>query len=632
MDRGAPHDQPDTHPDVLTEDPAVQDLHRLGHALRRRSTEVVEEIVRLTQAKGTDVDGVIRSSLEGVGNSATEAVAMWMAGGDPWAGSGTATQAWDTFGTLAAHKAAPLDEVTKRCLRWRDVVGVVLRDSATTMEIPADVLATALAMTQKTLDVTLVRMCAAFEREREHTGEELERRQQELAFMATHDQLTGLPNKTLILDRAEQMFSRARRRQTPVAALLIDIDNFTNIKDTLGDTAGDELVRAVAARLEGVVRDADALGRVGPDDFVVLAEGLSLAAGPELIAERLHEALRAPFPLAGEGESELTLTASIGIATGERSCAADLLRDADIAMHSARCEGSSCYVTFESGMQDVMQARLALEMDLRGALQRQEFFLVYQPTFDLRRMIPTGVETLLRWRRPGHGVVAPNDFIPLLEETGLIVQVGNWVLQQACMQTAIWRGQGYAINVAVNVSGRQLDGDQFVHDVKGALALSGLPASALTLEITETTLMRNAEDTAKRLHTLKNLGVRIAIDDFGTGYSSLAHLQRFPVNSLKIDRSFVSNLADNREGQTLINTLVQLGQALSIETLAEGIEREHELALLQAQKCDSGQGFLFAKPLEASDTASFLANWPRDGTAVMNRNSLLADSALALLL
>jgi EAL domain-containing protein (putative c-di-GMP-specific phosphodiesterase class I) len=272
---------------------------------------------------------------------------------------------------------------------------------------------------------------------------------------------------------------------------------------------------------------------------------------------------------------------------------------------------------------------MALEMDLRGALQREEFFLVYQPTFDLREMKPTGVETLLRWRRPGHGIVAPNDFVPLLEETGLICQVGSWVLHEACMQIAAWQRAGHRVNVAVNVSGRQLDSDELVDDVKYALARSGLKARSLTLEITETTLMRNTEETAKRLHILKDLGVRIAIDDFGTGYSSLAHLQRFPVDALKIDRSFVSHLADNNEGETLIHTLVQLGKALSIETLAEGIEREHELSLLQAQQCDSGQGYLFARPLDAGATAQFLERWPSEGAAVMAKNTLLAEEALA---
>jgi EAL domain-containing protein (putative c-di-GMP-specific phosphodiesterase class I) len=261
---------------------------------------------------------------------------------------------------------------------------------------------------------------------------------------------------------------------------------------------------------------------------------------------------------------------------------------------------------FETDMQDRMQARMELEMDLREALEREQFFLVYQPTLDLANMRPNGVEALIRWRHPARGVVPPDEFIPLAEETGLITEIGRWVLRRACAQGALWRAAGHEIAIAVNVSGRQLDSDQVLCDVADALSASGLDPSALTIEITETTLMRNVEETARRLAALKELGVRIAIDDFGTGYSSLAHLQRFPVDALKIDRSFISGLENNEEGESLIRTLVQLGKTLSIETFAEGIERQRELSLLRDEQCDSGQGFLFAKPLEVDGVEGFL--------------------------
>jgi EAL domain-containing protein (putative c-di-GMP-specific phosphodiesterase class I) len=222
-------------------------------------------------------------------------------------------------------------------------------------------------------------------------------------------------------------------------------------------------------------------------------------------------------------------------------------------------------------MQDAMQNRMELEMDLRDALANEQFFLVYQPTFDLQNMSPTGVEALLRWNRPGRGVVQPDEFVPLLEETGLITEIGKWVMSEACRQGAAWREAGYPIGMSVNVSARQLDTDEFVADVRGALSASGLDPAVLTIEITETTIMRDAEETARRLTAVKELGVRIAIDDFGTGYSSLSHLQNFPVDALKIDRSFISRLTQSPEVETLIRTLVQLGKALSIETLAEGI-------------------------------------------------------------
>jgi diguanylate cyclase (GGDEF)-like protein len=427
------------------------------------------------------------------------------------------------------------------------------------------------------------------------------RADQKLAFAATHDSLTGLANRTLILDRTEQMLVRARRNHTPVAALFIDLDDFKSINDTLGHDAGDELLRAVAARLDSVVRATDTLGRLDGDEFVVIAENPSLAAGPELLAERLLEALEQPFTLGQPGDkTTVAITASGGIATGDRTSAGDLLRDADIAMYRAKWDGKNRYVVFESMVQDALQRRMELEMDLRAALQNDEFFLVYQPTFDLRDMSPTGMEALIRWNSPARGIMQPDDFIPTLEETGLIVEVGKWVLEEACRQGAAWRETGYPVGIAVNVSARQLDTDELIGDVSDALAHSGLQASALTLEITETTLMRNAEETARRLIAIRALGVRIAIDDFGTGYSSLAHLQQFPVDVLKIDRSFVSGLIDSQEGETLLHDLVQVGKSLSIETLAEGIEEPRELSLLQAEQCDSGQGFLFARPLDAA--------------------------------
>ena len=278
-------------------------------------------------------------------------------------------------------------------------------------------------------------------------------------------------------------------------------------------------------------------------------------------------------------------------------------------MYRAKWDGKHRYVVFEDGMQHTVQHRMELEMDLREALENDEFFLVYQPTVNLNDMSPTGVEALIRWEHPVRGTVQPDNFIPLLKETGLIVDVGKWVLQEACSQGAKWRHDGYPIGIAVNVSGRQLDTDQLIDDIEHALCDSGLDPKALTIEITETTLMRDVEETARRLAQIKQLGVRIAIDDFGTGYSSIAHLQRFPVNALKIDRSFISQLQHNQEGETLIHTLVQLGKALSLETFAEGIEQPRELSLLKDEDCDNGQGYLFARPLDVAATEAFLQNW-----------------------
>jgi len=503
--------------------------------------------------------------------------------------------------------------LTKRCIWWRDAVAEVLEQSAAQLEAPPEALAQALNVLQLTLEFTLVQISKCFDLERERTDQELARREEELAVLATHDALTGLPNRTLILDRAEQMLARCARNQAEVVALFVDIDNFKTVNDTQGHAAGDQLLQAVAARLDGVVRGSDALGRLGGDEFVVICEELALEAGPELIAERLLEALKPPFKLGAGEETSFTVSASIGIAIGGRTSAEELLRQADIAMYRAKWDGKNRYAVFESGMQDTIEKRAELEMDLRDALRRNEFFLAYQPTFALSDMSPTGVEALIRWKHPVRGIVPPDEFIPLAEETGLITEIGKWVMGHACAQGAAWREAGYAIGMAVNVSARQLDSDELIADVEAALTDSGLEPGALTIEITETTLMRNVEETARRLTAVKELGVRIAIDDFGTGYSSLAHLQRFPVDALKIDRSFITGLVKNKEGETLIHTLVQLGKALSIETFAEGIEQQQQLSKLRDEDCDSGQGFFYARPLDVAGTEAFLQSCAEKG-------------------
>ena len=601
-------------PQAARSDPrtADEDLRRLGEALNERTEDVLERILARNVASGQTLDAMVEDSFARVGTVSTIAVARWMAGEPPEVAREVGKESWQIFGQLAVQRAAALNEVTKRCLRWCDAASEVVRESAAALGTSPETLLQALAMLQRSLNVTLVRMCESFDSERKLADEQLEHRQEELAFLATHDPLTGLPNRTLILDRVEQMLARSRRNQTPVAALFVDLDNFKSINDTLGHEVGDELLRAVAARLDGVVRATDAFGRLGGDEFVVVSEELSLSAGPELIAERLIEALKEPFKLGSDEETRLTVTASIGIASGDRTAPADLLRDADIAMYRAKWDGKNRYVVFETGMQDAVQTRMELEMDLRVALENEEFSLVYQPTFDLSDMSPTGVEALIRWNSPTRGTVQPDDFIPLLEETGLITQIGKWVLEEACRQGAAWRAAGHRIGMAVNVSARQLDTDQLIGDIESALSESGLDPGALTIEITETTLMRNADETARRLTTIKELGVRIAIDDFGTGYSSLAHLQKFPVDALKIDRSFISGLTNKGEGEALIHTLVQLGKALSIETLAEGIEQTQELSLLRDERCDSGQGFLFARPLDVAATEAFLESCATD--------------------
>jgi diguanylate cyclase (GGDEF)-like protein len=587
------------------------EVRLLGEELHAQTKDVVRRTVAENKASGLVLDAAVEQRFERLGEISTIAVARWISGDSPESAIEVGQEVWQIFGQLAAQRAAPLNEVTKRCLRWGDSARQVLEETATRLAAPADALAQSLDMLEISMRMTLVQMCECFDSERQLADEELRRRQDELAFMATHDALTGLPNRTLIVDRLEQMLLRARHGNTPVAAFFIDLDNFKSINDTLGHGAGDELLRAVGARLDGVVRDVDALGRLGGDEFVVVAGDMTLMAGPELLAERLLDALKEPIKL-GEEQTLVTVTASIGIASGDRREAGELLRDADIAMYRAKWGGRNRYVVFECGMADALASRMELEMDLRVALENGEFFLAFQPTFDLASMSPTGLEALIRWDSPTRGIVQPDGFIPLLEETGLITDIGRWVLNGACTQAMAWRQSGYAIGIAVNVSARQLDSDRIIADVQNALSASGLDPAALTLEITETTLMRDAEDTVRRLTAIKDIGVRIAIDDFGTGYSSLGHLRQFPVDALKIDRSFITGLASNVEGESLLHTLVQLGKALSIETIAEGIEQPDELSLLRAQACDGGQGFLFARPLDAAATGAFLEEWARN--------------------
>jgi diguanylate cyclase (GGDEF)-like protein/PAS domain S-box-containing protein len=424
-----------------------------------------------------------------------------------------------------------------------------------------------------------------------------------LAFRALHDPLTGLANRQLILDRAQQMLERARRSGIPVAALFIDLDNFKDSNDSLGHGAGDKLLQMVAGRLLGILRSGDTVGRLGGDEFVILAEGVSFTRGPEMIAERVHEVLKPAFHLPGTDNMSITVSASIGIAIGDRPSAEDLLRDADIALYRAKGAGRDQSVLFEHSMQSAAKERLSLKSDLETALDDEQFTLLYHPIFDLEGIEIQGVEALLRWEHPTKGTITPEVFIPVLEERGLIVDVGRWVLHETCREAAAWLGRGHRTSMSVNISVRQLESDQLVEDVRDALTASGLEPALLVLEVTESTLMRDSAATVARLNNLKQLGVQVAIDDFGTGYSSLAYLRQFPVDVLKIDRSFVADMSRSPDAAALIRTLIELGRTLGLVTLAEGIETHQQLDGLRAEQCDQGQGFLFSGPVDAVQMA-----------------------------
>ena len=440
-------------------------------------------------------------------------------------------------------------------------------------------------------------------------------RTRELHHLALHDPLTDLPNRALILDRIGKMLARSRRERTPVAVLFLDLDNFKDVNDTLGHAAGDQLLTEVAARLVSATRQEDTVGRLGGDEFVILAEGASLAAGAEVVAQRILDVLAAPFEIVGN-QSPLSVTASIGIAEGSRTTPDELLRDADIALYQAKAAGKGCAVVFAPAMQKAVDEHWDLERDLQTALHTHQFFLLYQPTFDLASGAFTSVEALLRWCHPTRGVILPDDFVPNLEASGLIVPVGRWVLEEACRQGAAWARQGHQVIVSINVSARQLDRDQIVSDVHDALTTSGFDPALCVLELTETALMQNVEDTVGRLTQLKTLGVRLAIDDFGTGYSSLAYLRQFPIDVLKIDRSFVAGITDTSEAVALVHAMVQIGKALGLEIVAEGVESDGQRVQLATENVDTAQGFLFARPLDVVGVNRLLEDSARNPVAL----------------
>jgi len=425
----------------------------------------------------------------------------------------------------------------------------------------------------------------------------VDERTDQLLYQAMHDPLTDLPNRALIADRIEQLLARNRRDETLGAALYVDLDDFKNVNDSLGHAAGDQLLVAVAERMKHVLRDADTIGRMGGDEFVVLIDGGSYKEAPELVAQRLLSVMRQPFVLEG-AHMPLVVTASIGIAVGDRKSGGEFLHDADVALYQAKAAGKNQYMFFNPKMQTDLGRRIALEFDLRSALVGEQFYLLYQPIYNLEDLSIVGVEALLRWKHPTEGIIQPDEFIPILEQTGQIREVGAWVLEHACKQMATWHARGDTLDISVNVSGRQLDSDHIVEHIQDALRTSGLAVTSLVIEVTETALMIDVDQSVERLHAIKNLGVRIAIDDFGTGYSSLGYLRQFPIDCIKIDKSFTNAMTASAESQALVKTFIQLGKDLGLKTLAEGVETISQMDLLRANNVAEVQGFLFSHPLE----------------------------------
>ncbi|WP_051683963.1 bifunctional diguanylate cyclase/phosphodiesterase [Blastococcus sp. URHD0036] len=432
------------------------------------------------------------------------------------------------------------------------------------------------------------------------------RAEEALAHQAFHDDLTGLANRALFADRVDQALRRGARGQGQPAVVFIDLDGFKGVNDTLGHPAGDSLLRQVAARLRSVVRADDTVARLGGDEFAVLVE--QSGSGPDeavATAERVLAALAAPVVLDGQS---VTVSGSVGIAVGDADATSDtLLGDADIAMYAAKVAGRGRSVVFDSAMRDSAVAARELEQELQGALAADEFRLVYQPVVDLADGAVTGFEALLRWDSRALGAVSPDRFVPVAEASGLIEDIGAWVLREACAAAADWRAEhGRDVTMAVNVSAVQLTSPHLVEHITEALALSGLPASALVLEVTETALVADPDRASECLAALRALGLRLALDDFGTGYSSLAHLRQFTVDVLKIDRSFVATIGEDGVLPPIVRGMIDLGRTLGLEIVAEGVETEVQRRLLVDGRCDLAQGYLFARPLEPADASLLL--------------------------
>jgi diguanylate cyclase (GGDEF)-like protein/PAS domain S-box-containing protein len=428
----------------------------------------------------------------------------------------------------------------------------------------------------------------------------------ELKRQAFHDSLTGLANRALFADRLQHAISRSERAPTALAVLFVDLDDFKTVNDSLGHSEGDLLLIAVAERLRAGVRAGDTIARMGGDEFAILIEDPADGETPVDVGLRLLAQLEPPFV---NGGKELFVRASVGIATtrSREHTADELLRNADVAMYTAKSNGKNRIEIFEPGMHDAALFRLALKGDLERALERGEFTLVYQPIVRLGGGRLSGVEALLRWQHRDRGTVGPADFIPVAEETGLILPLGRWVLEQACAQAAAWNAiSSQPMTMSVNVSGRQLQQPAFASEVASVLESTGLAPELLTLELTESVLMQDAEAATAMLVDLKTLGVRLAIDDFGTGYSSLNYLRRFPIDELKIDRSFVASLDDGPTQSAVVLSILRLSETLQLETVAEGIEEPSQLAVLRELGADLGQGYLFARPLDVDAVTALI--------------------------
>ena len=435
--------------------------------------------------------------------------------------------------------------------------------------------------------------------------------EERLLHDAFHDALTGLPNRALMMDHLKLALARSQRNEKAMFAVIyLDLDRFKIINDSLGHMIGDQLLVGIARRLENTLRPGDTIARLGGDEFTVLLEDIQDRNYVVQIAERIQMELSAPFSLSGR---EVFTTVSIGIAISSKEYqeTEDILRDADTAMYRAKALGKARYEVFDKGMHDRATKLLQLETDLRRALERDEFFVFYQPIMSLETSGLRGFEALVRWRHPERGFISPVDFIPVAEETGMIVQLGEYVLREACQQMQKWSvvlPSDPPLVISVNLSVRQFSQPDLVERVAAILRETCLDPKNLKLEITESAVMENVEAATELLHNLRSLGLRISMDDFGTGYSSLSHLRRFPIDTLKIDRSFVTQMADDEENAEIVRTIIGLAQNLGMDVVAEGVETPAQVLTLKALGCEYGQGYFYSKPLDYQRAEQFICD------------------------
>jgi diguanylate cyclase (GGDEF)-like protein/PAS domain S-box-containing protein len=441
-----------------------------------------------------------------------------------------------------------------------------------------------------------------------HDVTEVRAMSQRMSYLAHHDYLTDLPNRLLLNDRLAQAMAAARRQRQQMAVLFVDVDRFKHINDSLGHAIGDQLLLSVAGRLVASVRSSDTVSRQGGDEFVILLSSIAQAEDAARSANKLLVALGMPHQVE-EHDLQITVSMGIGIYPEDGTDAETLVKNADIAMLNAKNNGRNNYQFFKPDMNEHALERQSLESGLRHALNRREFELYFQPKMDFETEAITGAEALIRWRQPGQGIVLPEKFIPIAEQCGYIVPIGRWVLREACRQTRSWLDADLVpLSVAINISAVELRSKGFVEGVRAVLQETGLDARYLEFELTETALMQDPASTIAVLRALKDMGVRLTLDDFGTGYSSLSYLKRFPIDALKIDKSFVRGLCTNAGDAHIVSAVINMGKSFGLKVIAEGVETREQFLRLRAQQCSEGQGYYFQAPVAAHEFAKLLGS------------------------